>query len=94
MPRQINPSDAIAVVVARRGAYRLMRGMQQAMWFPTQANAADPPMLARTLMFGDALSWESVTRGDVAVFSAQAAICADLLEFGVSARLLGARSLL
>jgi hypothetical protein len=53
-----------------------------------------PSVLARTLMFGDALCWESLTRGDVAAFSAQAAICADLLEFGRSAGLLRDRSLI
>jgi hypothetical protein len=53
-----------------------------------------PGVLERTLTFGDAVCWDSLTRGDAAAFSAQAAICADLLEFGRSAGLLRDRSLI
>lgn len=43
----------------------------------------------RALALADRLCWESLTRGDAAAFSRQAAISADLRLFGVCAGLLG-----
>jgi hypothetical protein len=45
-------------------------------------------VLARALGLSDSLCWDALTRGDTAAFSAQAAICADLYEFGVFAGML------
>jgi hypothetical protein len=42
----------------------------------------------RALALADRLCWDSLSRGDTSVFARQAAICADLHLFGVSARLL------
>lgn len=42
----------------------------------------------RALDLADDLCWDSLTRGDAAAFERQAATCADLLQFGVCARLL------
>jgi hypothetical protein len=42
----------------------------------------------RALALADQLCWDSLSRGDTAAFARQAAICADLHLFGVSARLL------
>ncbi|HTP15229.1 MAG TPA: hypothetical protein VMK13_05275 [Streptosporangiaceae bacterium] len=47
------------------------------------ASAAD-----RALALADGLCWQSLTRGDIAAFTAQARISADLRLFGVCARLL------
>jgi len=40
------------------------------------------------LALADQLCWDSLSHGDTAAFARQAAICADLHLFGVSARLL------
>ena len=42
----------------------------------------------RALALADQLCWDSLSRGDTGAFARQAAICADLHLFGVSARLL------
>jgi hypothetical protein len=42
----------------------------------------------RALALADQLCWDSLSRGDMGAFARQAAICADLHLFGVSARLL------
>ncbi len=46
---------------------------------------------ARALNLGEALCWDSVTRGDTAAFCRQAAVSAQLYEFGVCAGLLEKR---
>ncbi|HEV8625307.1 MAG TPA: hypothetical protein VG034_12675 [Acidimicrobiia bacterium] len=43
----------------------------------------------RALLLSDELCWESLTSGDAVAFSREAAISAELLEFGVCAGLLG-----
>jgi len=43
---------------------------------------------SRALALADQLCWDSLSRGDTASFTRQAAIGADLRLFGVSARLL------
>jgi hypothetical protein len=40
------------------------------------------------LMLADRLCWDSLSRGDIAAFSRQASICADLRLLGVCARLI------
>ena len=47
-----------------------------------------PSAAARALALADSLCWESLTRGDTAAFARQAAVCAELHEFGVCAHLL------
>jgi hypothetical protein len=49
-------------------------------------------VLMRALALSDSLCWDSLDRGDAAAFSAQAAISADLYEFGLFACLLEERS--
>jgi len=41
------------------------------------------------LTLAEALCWDSLNRGDTAAFTRQAAVCAELHEFGVCACLLG-----
>jgi hypothetical protein len=50
-----------------------------------------PTMVVRALALTDRLCWDSLERGDSAAFTCQAAICAELREFGVCARLLQER---
>jgi len=47
-----------------------------------------PSAAARGLALINSLCWESLTRGDAAAFARQAAVCAELHEFGVCAHLL------
>jgi hypothetical protein len=47
-----------------------------------------PSAAARALVLINGLCWESLARGDTAAFGRQAAICAELHEFGVCAHLL------
>jgi hypothetical protein len=46
------------------------------------------PAADHALTLADGLCWESLSRGDVAAFTRQARISADLRLFGVCARLL------
>jgi hypothetical protein len=43
---------------------------------------------ARALALAEGLCWDSLSRGDTAAFTRQAAVCAELHEFGVCAGLL------
>jgi hypothetical protein len=50
-----------------------------------------PALVVRALALTDGLCWESLEQGDSAAFTCQAAICAELRDFGVCARLLEER---
>jgi hypothetical protein len=50
-----------------------------------------PSMVVRALALTDRLCWDSLEQGDSAAFTCQAAICAELHDFGVCARLLQER---
>jgi hypothetical protein len=58
---------------------------QRAETGPRSALAA---VAVRALEVADWLCWDSLTRGDAAAFLRQAAVCAELWEFGVCAGLL------
>jgi hypothetical protein len=45
-------------------------------------------VVLRAFELTDLLCWDSLTRGDTASFTRQAAVCAELREFGACARLL------
>jgi len=49
--------------------------------------AALGSVVVRALQLGDRLCWDSLGCGDASAFSRQAAICAELREFGICARL-------
>ncbi len=49
--------------------------------------AALGSVVVRALRLADRLCWDSLGCGDASAFSRQAAICAELWEFGVCARL-------
>ncbi len=42
----------------------------------------------RALALTECLCWDSLNRGDMTAFTRQAAVCAELMEFGVCAGLL------
>jgi hypothetical protein len=60
-------------------------------WLRREAEAGPLTGLAsvavRALNLTDGLCWESLSRGDAATFTRQAAVCAELHEFGVCAGL-------
>src|SRR5258707_5494523 len=47
-----------------------------------------PLVTVQALALAECLCWESLNRGDTAAFTRQAAVCAELHEFGVCAGLL------
>ncbi len=54
----------------------------------TTAPAALAPVVVRALELTDRVCWDALTRGETAAFIREAAICAELWEFGVCAGLL------
>jgi hypothetical protein len=50
-----------------------------------------PSVVVRALALTDRLCWDSLEQGDTAAFTCQAAICAELRDFGICARLLEER---
>ena len=57
-----------------------------------EVEACPPAWLAaamrRAVLLADRVCWDSLSRGDVISFARQAAVSADLRQFGVCARLL------
>jgi hypothetical protein len=45
-------------------------------------------LIARALALTEGLCWDSLNRGDTAAFARQAAVCAELHDFGACAGLL------
>ena len=48
-------------------------------------------IVVRALALTDRLCWDSLEQGDTLAFACQAAICAELRDFGICARLLEER---
>ena len=48
-------------------------------------------MVVRALVLTDRLCWDSLKQGDTLAFACQAAICAELRDFGICAGLLEER---
>jgi hypothetical protein len=74
-----------AVTTSQPSARQIARLRYEA---ETRPLTALPSVAVRALVLTDGLCWDSLTRGDTVVFSRQAALSADLYEFGVCARLL------
>lgn len=55
----------------------------------TTPPAALAPIAVRAMELTDGVCWISLARGETAAFVREAAICAELWEFGVCAGLLG-----
>lgn len=54
----------------------------------TQPIQVLPLVTVQALALAECLCWESLNRGDTAAFTRQAAVCAELHQFGVCAGLL------
>jgi len=74
-----------AVATDTAGVRDLARLRQEAETMPLLAL---PSVAVRALELADSVCWDSLTRGDTAAFVRQAAICAELWQFGVCAGLL------
>ena len=70
---------------AVRDVAQLRRGAE------TGPVTALPSMMVRALALTDRLCWDSLERGDTLAFACQAAICAELRDFGICAHLLEER---
>jgi hypothetical protein len=68
--------------VARRDAWSLRHAAE------TEPIPALGSVTVRALALTEGLCWDSLNRGDTAAFTRQAAVCAELHEFGVCAGLL------
>ncbi|MGO8882536.1 MAG: hypothetical protein ACLQI7_02305 [Streptosporangiaceae bacterium] len=83
----------LSVLLAHLQAVTTTEAAGRDAWSLRHAAETDPiPALGsvtvRALALADGLCWESLNRGDTASFTRQAAVCAELHEFGVCARLL------
>ncbi len=67
---------------ARRNAWSLRHAAE------TEPIRALGSVTVRALALAEGLCWESLNRGDLAAFTRQARVCAELHEFGVCAGLL------
>jgi hypothetical protein len=74
-----------AVTTGRASVRKVARLRREAETVPLAALAS---VVVRALELTDALSWDSLSQGDVTTFANQAAISADLHEFGVCAGLI------
>jgi hypothetical protein len=59
-----------------------------AAWAETEPIQVLPWVTVQALALTEWLCWDSLNRGDTAAFTRQAAVCAELHEFGVCAGLL------
>lgn len=67
---------------ARRDAWSLRQAAER------EPISALGVVTVRALALADDLCWDSLSRGDTAAFTRQAAVCDELREFGVCAGLL------
>ena len=75
--------QAVADTEAARRAARSLRRAAE-----TEPISALGWVVIRALALADDLCWNSLSRGDTAAFTCQAAVCDELREFGVCAGLL------
>jgi hypothetical protein len=73
-----------AVATDQEGAREVARLRYEAETVPLATLGS---VVVRALGLADRLCWNSLGCGDALAFSRQAAICADLWEFGICARL-------
>ena len=83
----------LSVRLADLQAVTTTEAAQRDAWFLRHAAETEPiPALrsvaVRALALAEGLCWDSLNRGDTAAFTRQAAVCAELHEFGVCAGLL------
>jgi hypothetical protein len=83
----------LSVLLAHVQAVTTTEAARREAWSLRKAAETEPiPALAsvtvRALALTDGLCWDSLNRGDTAAFNRQAAVCAELREFGLCAGLL------
>jgi hypothetical protein len=83
----------LSVLLAHLQAAATTEAARRDAWSLRHAAESEPiPALGRVavraLALAEGLCWDSLTRGDTAAFTRQAAACAELHEFGVCAGLL------
>jgi hypothetical protein len=92
MTRQYMAGE-LSVRLERLQAVTTTEASGRDVWSLRQAAETEPiPALGsvavRALALTEGLCWDSLNRGDTAAFTRQAAVCAELYEFGVCAGLL------
>ena len=83
----------LSVLLAHVQAVTVTEAAGRDAWSLRLAAETEPiPALAsvtvRALALTEGLCWDSLNRGDTSTFTRQAAVCAELYEFGVCAGLL------
>jgi hypothetical protein len=86
-------SGEMSVLLGHLQAAATTESSRHASWSLRHAVETEPVsalgrVLIRSLRLSDGLCWESLNRGDIDAFDRQAAVCAELREFGASAGLL------
>jgi hypothetical protein len=83
----------LSVLLARVQAVTTTEATGCEAWSLRHAAETEPVQALRSVTVGalalaEGLCWDSLTRGDAVAFTRQAAVCAELHEFGVCAGLL------
>ncbi len=83
----------LSVLLAHVQAVTITEAAARDAWSLRKAAETEPiPALAsvtvRALALTEGLCWDSLNRGDTAAFNRQAAVCAELHEFGLCSGLL------
>jgi hypothetical protein len=83
----------LSVLLGHLEAAATTEASGRAAWSLRQAAETEPVtalgwVTVRALALTERLCWDSLNRGDITAFSRQAAVCAELHEFGVFASLL------
>lgn len=92
MTRQYQAGE-LSVLLGHLQAATTTDAARQDAWSLRQAAETEPVtalgwVTVRALALTERLCWDSLNRGDMAAFSRQAAVCAELRDFGVFAGLL------
>ena len=90
---QQNLAGELSVVLSHVQAVTTTEAARRAAWCLRHAAETEPVhalggVTVRALALTEGLCWDSLNRGDTATFTRQAAVCAELHEFGVCAGLL------
>ena len=83
----------LSVLLSRVQAVTTTEAARRAAWSLRHAAETEPVhalggVTVRALALTEGLCWDSLNRGDTTTFTRQAAVCAELHEFGICAGLL------
>ena len=86
----------LSVLLSHLQAVTTTEAARCAAWSLRHAAETEPVQVlglvtVRALALTEGLCWDSLSRGDAAAFTRQAAVCAELHEFGICAGLLKER---